>query len=356
MNSRRLKILVLTFSLLFVVFLNGCSESSIHSQNTKQQLTVATYGGEWGKALTKYVIKPFEKKYGVNVVQEVGVSSVTISKLQQQKNNPMIDVAWLDGGSSEVALAKGLLAPIDTSQLTNLKDMTSKAIYKDDKGKVYAIGTGFYGLGLVYNKEKVKSPPHSWKDLWNPEFERKVTVPSPTNTMGLPFLVALSKTSGGSDGGIKQGIQKLKKLKVSSFYDSSGNATNLFTSGEVVVGAHYANAAYAMADQGKTIGYVVPKEGALAGDIRLHLVKGGKHQDLALKFINFAISKAAQKGLAQSMYVAPVNKKVKLSEKGKTRMPWGRGGSFEDLVVPNWKLINTHRDDWSQLFNNKVVQ
>ena len=65
-------------------------------------LTVAFYGGSWGEAIQKCMVDPFVKATGIKVTPEPGVSSVTIAKLRQQKGNPSIDVAWMDGGISEL--------------------------------------------------------------------------------------------------------------------------------------------------------------------------------------------------------------------------------------------------------------
>src|SRR3546814_6744453 len=79
-------------------------------------------------------------------------------------------------------------------------------------------------------------------------------------------------------------------MNVYSHFQPSVNATNSFQAGEVIIGAHYASAAWAMADKGLPVAYVVPKEGALGGDIRLHISKGTKHLKAAQSFVNFAIA------------------------------------------------------------------
>ena len=94
--------------------------------------------------------------------------------------------------------------------------------------------------------------------------------------MGVPLFVLLNKLAGGTMDNFDPGVAKMKALKCRPIFDASGTATNSFQSGEVITGAHYANAAWAMADKGVPIRYVVPKEGAPLGDIRVHIVKGTK--------------------------------------------------------------------------------
>jgi putative spermidine/putrescine transport system substrate-binding protein len=322
----------------------------------QQTLTVAVYGGEWGEAISRAILKPFEQKTGVRIVVEPGVSTVTLSKLKQQKGNPVIDVAWIDGGVSELAADDGLVETLNPKTMANVAGMVPEAVYKTKGGEVFSLGTGFYALGLVYNKDKVKIPPASYMDLWKPEFAGKMTMPSPANAMGVPLFVHLAQVTGGSIANMKPAVDLLKKAKPATFFDTSGIATNLFQSGEVIVGAHYASAAWYMADKGLPIGYAVPKEGAVSGDIRVHVVKGIKNKDLAVKLADFAVSAEAQKALAEILYVAPVNKGVDLSPKARERMPYGAAGSMKDLRIPDWQAINAKRAELTELWNKEVAK
>src|SRR5262245_31550210 len=56
-------------------------------------ITVAWYGANWGDAFRACVAEPFTKATGIAVNAEIGTSSVTLAKLQQQKGAPTIDVA-----------------------------------------------------------------------------------------------------------------------------------------------------------------------------------------------------------------------------------------------------------------------
>jgi putative spermidine/putrescine transport system substrate-binding protein len=320
----------------------------------QETLTVAVYGGEWGDAISKAILKPFEQKTGVRIVTDPGVSTVTLSKLKQQKGNPAIDVAWIDGGVSELALEDGLVQALDPKKMDSIGNMVPEAVYKAKSGEVFALSTGYYALGLVYNRDKVKQPPTSYMDLFKPEFAGKMTLPSPANAMGVPLFIALAEVNGGSITNMNPAVDVLKKAKPATFFDTSGIGTNLFQSGEAIVGAHYASAAWVMADKGLPITYAVPKEGALAGDIRVHVVKGTKHQAAAEKLANYAVSPEAQKALAEVLYVAPTAKGVELSGKARERMPYGPTGSMKDLRIPDWQALNARRAELTELWNKEI--
>jgi len=318
-------------------------------------LTVAFYGGSWGEAIQKCMVDPFVKATGIKVKPEPGVSSVTIAKLRQQKGSPAIDVAWMDGGISELAATEDLVAAIDPKKVPNVAGMIPEGIYKKDNGEIYALGTGFYALGLVYNSKEVKTPPNSWWDLWKPEYAGVVTLPAPANAMGVPLIALLNSSAGGTLDNLAPGMQKLKALKVSSFYDTSGGADNSFQNGEAIIGGHYAQAAWAMADKGLPIAYAVPKEGSPSGDIRVHIVKGTPKLAEAEKFVSFAVGKDAATCMSETIYVGPATQGVVLSDKAKQRLPWGPTGSVKNLALSDWTKLNAARAKITDTFNREVV-
>jgi putative spermidine/putrescine transport system substrate-binding protein len=321
----------------------------------QQRLTVATYGGNWGEAQKACILDPFAKASGVQVVQETSVSTVTYNKLKQQKGNPSIDIAWIDGGISELAAADGVVAPIDPAKVPNISGLINEAVYKNKDGKIYALSTGFYALGIAYNSKELKEAPQSWWDIWKPEYAGKVTLPSPVNAAGIPFFAHVIGLTGGTLDNPAAAVDKLKGIKVSSYYDASGVAQAALQSGEAIAAAYYNTAAWAIADKGLPIAFVVPKEGAPSADIRVHIADGTKNLGAALQFVNYAVSDEAMNCLAEKLYVGPPTKQYKISEQAKSRMPWGANGSVKNLAIPNWEAINAKRQALTEVWNRQVA-
>ena len=321
----------------------------------QQRLTVATYGGNWGEAQKACILDPFAKASGVQVVQETSVSTVTYNKLKQQKGNPSIDIAWIDGGISELAAADGVVAPIDPAKVPNISGLIDEAVYKNKDGKIYALSTGFYALGIAYNSKELNEAPQSWWDIWKPEYAGKVALPSPVNAAGIPFFAHVIGLTGGTLDNPAAAVDKLKGIKVSSYYDASGVAQAALQSGEAIAAAYYNTAAWAIADKGLPIAFVVPKEGAPSADIRVHIADGTKNLDAAQQFVNYAVSDEAMNCLAEKLYVGPPTKQYKISEQAKSRMPWGANGSVKNLAIPNWEAINAKRQALTEVWNRQVA-
>ena len=268
----------------------------------QQKITVAWYGGNWGDAFRACVAEPYTQATGVQVSPEVGTSTTTLAKLQQQKAAPTIDVAWLDGGISELAEQAGVLDTLDPAAIPNLKNVIDQGVYRKD-GAAYAVSSGYYSLGIVYNTREVKQPPASWKDLWRPEYAGAVALPSPANSSGVPFVFFLARVWSVDPSNLAPLYAKLATLDTALYFDSSGAATNAYQSGEAVIGAHFNVGAWDLIDKGLPIGFAVPKEGAWATDARLHLVKGAPNKAAAQRFIDTALTPQAAACLAQRLYL-----------------------------------------------------
>lgn len=333
----------------------GICLAAVGPAHAQQRLTVATYGGNWGEAQKACILDPFAKASGIQVVQETSVSTVTYNKLKQQKGNPSIDIAWIDGGISELAVADGVVASIDPGKVPNISGLIDEAVYKTKDGRIYALSTGFYALGIAYNSKELKSAPQSWWDLWKPEYAGKVTLPSPVNAAGIPFFAHLIGLTGGTPDNPVAAVGKLKSLKVSSYYDASGVAQAALQSGEAIAAAYYNTAAWAIADKGLPIAFVVPKEGAPAADIRVHIAEGIKNVEPALQFVNYTVGNEAMNCLAEKLYVGPPTKQHTISDQAKSRMPWGADGSVKNLAIPDWAAINAKRQSLTEVWNRQVA-
>ncbi|MCY1285919.1 Spermidine/putrescine-binding periplasmic protein [compost metagenome] len=327
--------------------------TAAHAQSGK--LTVAMYGGNWGDAFRSCVAEPFTKATGIAVTPEIGTSTTTLAKLQQQKAAPTIDVAWMDGGISELALQAGVVDNLDGAAIPNLKNVIGKAVYRQGPTN-YAVGTGYYSLGLTYSTREIRQPPSSWKDLWKQEYAGAVALPSPANSSGVPFVVFMARVWGTDAANLAPVFQKLATLDTALFFDSSGAATNAYQSGEAVIGAHFNVGAWDLIDKGAPIGFVVPREGAWATDARLHLVKGARNKAAAEKFINTALTPEAATCLATRLYLGPAVQGVQVPKDVARKLPWGANGSVDSLTLFDWSAINARRTEITDAWNRQVAR
>jgi putative spermidine/putrescine transport system substrate-binding protein len=316
------------------------------------------YGGVWADSIRQSFLNPFAAKSGVKLQVEEGISGVTLAKLRQQKGNPQFDVVWMDRVVSDQAIREDLIEPISPEALTNLKDIVPEAVIKDSSGRIMALTTGYWAAGLAYNKQETKQPPQSWQDLANPVYKGRVAVYSPENSICFPFLVTLAESNGGSSSDLSPAFKMMAKVGKDGgvFFGGSPAGANLLANGEVSVAMLASSQVWDLQSRGFPIEYVVPKEGAIAGDIRVHIVKGTKNKAAAEKLADYAISADGQSEIAKRLLLGPVNTKVTLAPEIDRKMPWGANGSVAKLRIVDPNLILDKRDEWAARWNQEVAR
>lgn len=315
-------------------------------------------GGIWAESFRQAIIKPFGQKFGVSMKSEEGISAVTLAKVREQTGNPQFDVVFIDRGVSDLGIRDGLFDAVSPAPLTNMPDVIPQAFIKDASGNIMAVALTYWAIGLAYDTHAIKQAPVSWFDLTNPDYKGKVAIYSPENSIAIPFLVTIAELKGGGASNMDPAFDMMKTLSAQGavFFAGSPAGANLLASGEVGVATLASTNVWQLQAQGLPIRFVVPKEGVIGQDIRMHIVGGTKHKELAEEFINFALGKSAQEELTKRLLTAPVNTKVELPADVAEKLPWGAHGSIKDLRLVDGNVILDHRAAWIARWNKDVTK
>ncbi len=329
--------------------------------NAQAQETLAVggvFGGIWAESIRSTLIGPFGQQAKVKVTSEEGISAVTLAKLRQQKGNPQFDVVFMDRGVSDVAIREGLVQPISASLDANARDVIPEAFIRNSKGELVAVAVAYWGAGIVYNEKLVKLPPVSWLDLSKPDYKGKLAIYSPENSIALPMLVVLAEIQGGGVSNLDPAFNMMKGLAKDGaiFFAGSPAGANLLANGEAHIAVLASSNHWELVSKGLPMKFVVPKEGVVGQDVRMHVVTGTKNRALAEQFISFAISKQPQEELTKRLLTAPVNTKVQLPPDVDAKLPWGPKGSIKNLRLVDGGVIVDNREAWIARWNRELTK
>ncbi|MGE0716395.1 MAG: ABC transporter substrate-binding protein [Alphaproteobacteria bacterium] len=336
----------------------GLAMSAGAAQAQKSLSIGGIYGGVWADSIRGAFLEPFGKASGTQLRIEEGISGVTLAKLRQQKDNPQFDVVWMDRVVSDQAIREGLIEPLDAAQIPNLADVVPEAVIRNPAGQIVAFTTGYWAAGIAYSKKDVKQPPVSWLDIADPRFKGRIAVYSPENSIGLPIMVTLAELQGGGIANIDPAFKTMAGVSKGGavFFSGSPAGANMLANGEVDVATLASSQVWDLQNKGFPIEYVVPKEGAVAGDIRIHVVKGTKNKALATELVNYSVGAEAQGEIAKRLLLGPVNTKTVLSPEVDRKMPWGPGGNVKRLRIVDAYAILDNRDAWTKRWNQEVAR
>lgn len=273
-----------------------CLFASLHASGAEQTLRVLAWPGYADSDL----VSVFEKRYKVKVeVTLVGSDEVLRSKLT---DNHGADFDVIAANTAEIHhyASQGLLQPVHPERIANTARQLPR--FRDYgrlpdivvNGQTYAIPYLWSDMGLIYDRKQFSRPPDSITSMWDPQFQGRVLA---FNTSNHNFSIA-SLALGGDPFQIRPDdfpriTDKLIALRrnVLTFYALPEESAELFQSHSVaLIFANYGRQQLKqLRDAGADVGYVVPREGALAWLDCWAISSGARDPALAAAWINYML-------------------------------------------------------------------
>jgi thiamine transport system substrate-binding protein len=297
------KKLILVF--VFLPLIGGFSARTVPGAD----LTIYAYDSfvsEYGPA--PKVVPRFESKYGVKVkLVSVGDAGQVLNRAILEKDHTVADIVL---GIDNNLLAKALEADIlQPYRSTNLSRIPEK-LHFDGTYHVTPFDYGYFSI--VYDSEKLASPPQRMEDLLNPGFRGKLILEDPrTSSPGLGFLLWTIAVYGES--GYLDFWKKLMPnvLTITEGWDS---AYGLFTSGEAPMVLSYTTSPAYHVQYEHTTRYraTIFKKGNYEQIEGAGITKGAPNLWAARQFIDFMLTPDFQDAIPTTNWMYPVNPSVKL--------------------------------------------
>lgn len=318
-------------------------------------LRINSFGGTFQDAIEKVVVAGFEQKTGATVSVTTALSSAALNQLKAAPaGTSPLDLAYMDLVPIFQAKAAGLLQPFDRSKIASIGDIYPLAVDKDNFWVAELVSM----TGIAYNTEKVKTPPTSWDDLWDPAYKGRVAISDVGGTAGYQFLANTARLNGGSETNIDPGFAQLRKLKPSivSIYKTPDEMSRLLTSGEAWIGPWYGDRLSSLKRQGAPVAFVAPKEGAIAVLSSMCIPKNTKQLDLAHKFMDFQLSAEVNHKFVTTIAEGPTNGKVKLDEAflKDNYVPYGED-KIKKLVSLDNEAIAKNLTTWISRWQSEIA-
>lgn len=315
------------------------------------EIVAAAFPGSFEESYRKVLVPAFTKSSGGDVILTPMLATEQVAKITASPNNPPIDVALLDEGPMLQAAARDMFEPYIAEDSAVHAELLEP--FKSTKwGPTVTVQL----CGIAYNPRKIKTPPSSWNDLWNPEYKGRVGITTMESSLGTAFVVEAAKLHGGGESNIEPGFQAIRELlpNIGAVAASPGALAALFQQGQIDIAPQYFNSTELLQSKGVDIAFAVPSSGLTLIRTSMHIVKNSKEKDLAMKYIDTAITREVQEPLQSSpYYLVPTNSGAKFSEEiAKVVGPDAR--SLLEGIIPNWEEINKHRTDWIKSFSELV--
>lgn len=225
----------------------------------------------------------------------------------------VVDIAHPCSNWTATWVDNDMLAPIDVTRLSNWDqlDPTMRELGKVGD-QVYFIPWDWGFDSMIVNTDTVKAEdiPTSWKDLWDPKYAGRIALEDYAEVM-----VALAAAAWElpypdlSEADLQVVKDKLIELKpnVKTFWAAASEVVQLMQSGEVDMAYGWNDTFANVLKAGVNATYIEPKEGRAGWVCGFVVPKTTQHYDLALSYIDAAISKETGARLIDEYFLGHPN-------------------------------------------------
>lgn len=103
------------------------------------------------------------------------------------------------------------------------------------------------------------------------------------------------------------------------------------------------------------MGFVYPKEGALAWGTYMGVVKNSKNKDLAMEFINFWLDPAVNGAFCAMVNYGPSNSKARLPDDYAYKEYLMFGDSLDKARISDWDYLTQNLPQWTERWTTQVL-
>ncbi|NBW80390.1 spermidine/putrescine ABC transporter substrate-binding protein [bacterium] len=267
----------------------------------------------WTDYIDKDVIKEFESKHDVRVVEENFPSNeVMISKLKAGGGG--FDLIVPSDYMIASMVQDNLLLKLPKEKIQNLANLTERFQKVDyDPTLEYTVPYMWGTTGFAYNSKKISNPPKSWKEFFDPAivqpaYKRISLLDDPREVIGAALKANGHSLNSVVPEELNQAKQKLLSLKpLISRFDTM-SYKDLLASGDLWIAQAYSGDVVKMQVTNPELRYVIPEDGATLWVDNLAIPKDSPNPELAAEFINFVLIPEVNKRIAMSIHYATTNK------------------------------------------------
>lgn len=295
------------------------------------------------------LVERFEQRHGVAVeVTLVGNDDALREKLSAN-NGSNYDLIAANTAEIHHYIEQELLQPLQPARIAN----TTRQLWRfrdypripgiSRDGKVYAIPYTYAEMGLIYDRTQLAEPPRSIASLWDPRFQGRVLAFN-----GSSHAFSLAAQAAGLDpfrieaADFPRLTERLIALRrnVLTFYAQPEEAASLFREHRVaLLFANYGRQQLKqLRDQGADVGFVIPREGALAWLDCWAISRGARDVALAEAWIDFALEPPMSRALVERQGLSNTLEEPENLE-GADRLIWLRPVEDAERRARLWERI-----------------
>ena len=289
------------------------SLASYAAAKPKEKLVLGT----WPDYMAPEIIEAFEKEHNAIVIQNYFNSEDDREEQMVRFGSSYFDATIVSGYMIPLFIKMNWVKAIKHEDIPNIANISPFWAENYPEQSQYGVPYFWGTSGIAYREDLVLSPPESWLDLLNPAPEHRGNVRMIDDSVD---LVTIALRSLATEQVNKASLAKIRKLlleqkpHVSSYEYISLDETSSLISGDDHLAFIYNGDALLLQELDPRIKFSQPKEGSPRWIDFWVIMKNGRNNELAQKFINFInIPKWAAINAEYVNYATPNKEAFKLT-------------------------------------------
>ncbi|MEN9659672.1 MAG: hypothetical protein RL571_3137 [Pseudomonadota bacterium] len=292
-------------------------------------------------------VSEFEKRYDAHIEVTFVDTDEDLWDKVKKNNGENFDVLAANTAELKRYYEQKWLAIINRKNIPNSKNQLKR--FKNKINDIssgensYAIPFVYSEMGLIYDKKQIDNPPVSMAEMWNKKYKGKVVLYDGSNhNFSLTALVLGFKDPFNfSKDEMAKNVNKLLELRdqLPLYYNSPEEGTAAFIKNKAaLMFANYGKQQLKLLHAaGADVGYIIPKEGALAWLDCWAISAKTRNKALAEKWINFMLEKSVSSELTQRQGLS--NTLAHSSLNAKDKIIWIKSSENFALRTQYWERI-----------------
>ncbi len=279
-----------------------------------ETLTVVSWGGSYGQAVTKGYLDPFSEETGIEIRLEDYNGGLAQVRAQVESGNVYWDVVDLEIADAVSGCDEGILEPIDAALLAPAPDGTpAVADFLPETLLECSVGTLLYSTVYAYNDALITGEkPATMEDFF--DLER---FPGRRGMRRVPFVnmefaliadgVPIDQVYATLDtpAGVDRAFSKLDTIKDQVvWWEAGAQPPQMLADGEVAMSTAY-NGRIFNAQALENQPFLIVWDGQVLDAGQLGIVAGTPNLETALEFVRYATTPASMAGVSRYIAYSP---------------------------------------------------
>jgi putative spermidine/putrescine transport system substrate-binding protein len=275
--------------------------------------TINTYGGRWEQFWRNALVGRLQQAIGRPVRIDTGTGNAWVTAFRAAgRGAPPFPSLMTNERFAVMLREEGFFEALPAARMLSLANVMPVARTTGDMGVIGMISP----IGIAYRTDMVRTPPKSWRELWDPRFRGQLGLYSITNSASIMLLMQAGRMFGRGPDDLDTAIAKMAELKPFPQVGFSGQMVPLLTQGQVAIAPLDYGEVVPMKRRGIPIEIIQPEDGLMMFDQTFSIAAAASAADkeAAAKYIDLVLSPEVQLQLAREFFVMPVNTTVQIPQ------------------------------------------